>query len=123
MSINHVNTDLMLLFPAPLHPGQACAAAPTQSQRHTHSGNFLNAKDDFFLSGEACVERWERWSESDRFSADSGWIEQRCVWPVSPWPVPSGAEGQEVAWDPGRIQALFCVSASNHYQTLHSEEK
>lgn len=41
------------------------------------------------------------------------------AWPVSPWPVPR-AEGQEVARDPGRIQALLCLSVSNHYQILHS---
>ena len=41
------------------------------------------------------------------------------AWPVSPWPVPR-AEGQEVARDPGRTQALLCLSVSNHYQILHS---
>lgn len=37
-------------------------------------------------------------------------------------PVPT-AEGQEVAGDPGRTQALLCVSLSNSHQTLHSNEK
>lgn len=41
------------------------------------------------------------------------------AWPVSPWPIPR-AEGQEVARDPGRIQALLCLRVSNHYQMLHS---
>lgn len=39
-----------------------------------------------------------------------------------PGPVPT-AEGQEVAGDPGRTQALLCVSLSNSHQTLHSNEK
>lgn len=41
------------------------------------------------------------------------------AWPVSPWPIPR-AEGQEVARDPERIQVVLCLSASNHYQILHS---
>lgn len=67
-----------------------------------------------FLSQEGCdVERWERRRESDGVSAEknSGWIEWRCVWPVSLWTVPSRAEGQEVArgsWED--TSAPLCVS-------------
>lgn len=42
------------------------------------------------------------------------------AWPVSPWPVPR-AGGQEVAGDPGSVQAPLCLSVLKHYQILHSD--
>lgn len=89
----------------------------------THRGNFLNAKDAFPVTRDV-------WSDGNAAAraiasprkATVGGLSGRCVWPVSPWPLPK-AEGQEVARDPGRIQALLCVSLSNNHQILNSNEK
>lgn len=46
-----------------------------------------------------------------REQGNSGWIERRCVWPVSPWPRPR-AEGQEVArgsWEDTSPPLCLCI--------------
>lgn len=99
-------------------PG-ARTAAPTH--KATHRGISLNAKDAFPV-GRKCAR--SDGNEGVRAIAfphkRQQWVDwEGDAWPVSPWPVPR-AEGQEVARDPGRIQALLCLSVSNHYQILHS---
>lgn len=54
------------LMPKHPHSGQPGAAA---GHTKTHTGNFLNAKDDF--SCQTCGERWESSSESDRVSTQA----------------------------------------------------
>lgn len=55
----------MLLLPA----SSFWAASRSCTHTKTHTGNFLNARDDF--SCQKCAERWESSSESDHVSTQA----------------------------------------------------
>lgn len=100
------------------HPIIPTRLAQLRPHKATHRGIFLNAKDAFPVT-RSHTEWWER-GEREGFSSrgNSGWIEWGCVACVTL--ACSQSRGTGSGRDPGRTQALLCVSLLNHYQTLHS---